>query len=358
MRRSALFLAGMIPAVAAWQIWVATHLSRASDLVTLYYTDYAGYQRYNVPIADLPLVMWYNLDGLLQGIGRVLTFDLEPFGSKHLERVVAIAAVAGCVRLARQTRKLQYPIAAAAFSGLLLIWHYRPDQRFVFPLYPLLAAGLWTELKNVVTTLRTAWRKPAISERVAAGFGAAVLAGFAAFLAFTHVNGVFHVLPKLMVSYRTSLDHRRDVWSWIAANTPGQASVLAYDDPLMYLYTGRRSCNLPIPPRLYYHNDDAGIDRLLGAIPDFAREQRLNYVLLAGDDFYRDLHENGAVHLARAVESAPQFRPLFHTEYATVYAFTPTALQSNTLAAGPLWGRLVSRGPISKRPSSRFPANP
>src|SRR5260370_36884942 len=125
LRRATLFLAGMIPAVAAWQIWVATHLSHAPDLVTLYYTDYAAYQRYNVPLADLPLVIWYNLDGLLQGIGRVLTFDLEPFGSKHLERVVAIAALAGCVRLARATRKLQYPIAAAAFTALLLIWHFQ-----------------------------------------------------------------------------------------------------------------------------------------------------------------------------------------------------------------------------------------
>jgi hypothetical protein len=332
IRRGALFLAGMMPAVAAWQIWVATHLSHASDLVTLYYTDYAGFRRYNVRLADLPLIVWTNLDGLLQSIGHLLTYDLEPFGSKHLERVVAVAALAGCVRLARASRKLQYPIAAVPFLGLLLIWHYRPDPRLVFPLYPLLAAGLWTELKNVVRALQAAWRKPAFSERVAAVSGAAVLAGFAAFLAFTHVNGVVHVLPRMMTHYRIGLDQRRDAWSWIAAHTPEQASVLAYDDPLMYLYTGRRSCNLPIPPRLYYHNDDAGIDRLLGSVPEFAREQRLNYALVAGDDFYRDLHANGALHLARAVESSPQFRPLFRTSYATVYAFTP---------AGPL-GKLVT----------------
>ncbi len=321
LKRAALFLAGMLPAVAGWQIWVARHLSHASDLVSLYYTDYAGYQRYNVPLQDLPLVMWNNLDGLLQGIGRVLTFDLEPFGSKHLERVVAIAALAGCVRLARSTRKLQYPVAAAAFMGLLLIWHYRPDQRFVFPLYPLLAAGLWVELKNVVRALQIAWRKPALSERIAAGFGAAALAGFSAFLTFTHIHGDFSVLPRLMQSYSASLDQRREVWSWIAANTPEHSTVLAYDDPLMYLYTGRRSCNLPIPPRLYYHNDDPGIERLLRTVPEFAREQRLNYVLIANDDFYRDLHENGALHLANAVESSPRFRSLFRTNYAAVYAF-------------------------------------
>src|ERR1700682_4640686 len=182
VRQGAPFLAGMFPAVAGWQIWVATHLSRGTDLVTLYYTDYAGFRRYNVQLADLPLIVWYNLDGLLRSIGHVLNYDLEPFRSQHLERVVAVAALAGCVRLARASRKLQYPMAAAAFLGLLLIWHYRPDPRLVFPLYPLLAAGLWIELKNVVRALRTAWRKPAFSERVAAVSGAAVLAGFGGLL--------------------------------------------------------------------------------------------------------------------------------------------------------------------------------
>src|SRR5260370_42237943 len=94
LRRATLFLAGMIPAVAAWQIWVATHLSHAPDLVTLYYTDYAAYQRYNVPLADLPLVIWYNLDGLLQGIGPVQTLDLEPSVSNHRPPLVPSAALA------------------------------------------------------------------------------------------------------------------------------------------------------------------------------------------------------------------------------------------------------------------------
>ena len=102
----------------------------------------------------------------------------------------------------------------------------------------------------------------------------------------------------------------------------------------MYLYTGRHSCNLPIPPRFYFHNDDAGIDRLLHTIPDFAREQRLNYVLLARDDFYRDLHENGAIHFAHAVESSPQFRPIFRTNYAAVYAFTAEDMERLGRASG------------------------
>ena len=116
-------------------------MTHSWDLVTLYYTNYVGFEIYNVPLRDLPLVIWYNLDGFLQGAGKLLIFDL-PYGSKHLERVVAIAAIAGCVRLAMRKRALQYPLAALGMSAILLVWHFPPDQRFVFPLYPLLLMGL------------------------------------------------------------------------------------------------------------------------------------------------------------------------------------------------------------------------
>ena len=321
-RRALLFAAAMLPAAAGWQLWVHAHVSNSADLVTLYYTNYFGFQLYNVQAADLPLVLWHNLDGLLMGIGRALTFDVE-HGSKHLERVVAIAAIAGCVRLARRTGKLQFPVAAIGFCLLLLVWHYVPDQRFVFPLYPLLLAGLWTEIRNITKALRISWAKPAIAERAVAGVAGAALAGFCLFVAFSTISGDLVFLPRLFASYRADLEYRLPAYGWIANHAPADANVFAYDDPLVYLYTGRKSCGLPIPPKLYLHNDDAGIERLLYSIPDFARENRLDYVLLTRDDFYRDLHAPGAEHLAKAVETNAAFRPLYRTSSTAVYRFTP-----------------------------------
>lgn len=316
--KAALYIVAMLPAVVGWQWWVSGHLSRSWDLVTLYYTNYLGFQIYNVSLSDLPLVMWHNLDGFLMGAGKLLTFDI-PFGSKHLERVAAVAAIAGCVRLARRTHKLQYPLAACGFSLALLVWHYTPDQRFVFPLYPLLLAGLWTELANVYQALRVSWRKPALADRMAALAGAGVLAAFALFIAFTTTYGLFRFLPDLFASYRTDFAARRPAYEWIARNAPPEANVFAYDDPLLYLYTGRKSCNLPIPPKLYYHDDQVGIDKLLFSLPDFAREYELGYVVIARDDFYRDLHERGARYLKQTVESNSAFEPLYKTSDVTVY---------------------------------------
>ncbi len=316
-KKAALFSATMLPAVAGWQWWVSGRLSESWDLVTLYYTNYLGFEIYNVPLRDLPLVMWHNLDGFLMGAGKLLTFDI-PYGSKHLERVAAVAAIAGCVRLARRTRKLQYPIAACGFTIALLVWHYTPDQRFVFPLYPLLLAGLWTELENVWKALMASWRKPALADRMAAAVGAGVLASFALFIAFTTFYGLFGFLPGLFANYRADFAARRPAYDWLARNAPAQANVFAYDDPLLYLYSGRKSCNLPIPPKLYYHDDQAGIEKLLVSIPAFAREQRLGYVLIAPDDFYRDLHERGRG-LRQTVESSSLFEQVYKSGAVAVY---------------------------------------
>src|SRR5581483_7789502 len=325
--KAGLFIAGMLPAVAAWQAWVASHVSHASDLVTLYYTNYLGFQMFNAPWPDVPLVVWHNLDALLMGIGKLLTFDV-PYGSKHLERVVAAAAIAGCVRLARRTEKLQYPVAALAFTLLLLVWHYTPDQRFVFPLYPLLLAGLWTELKNVWQALVISWRRPAWADRTAALAGASLLSAFALFLCFTNGFGLFRFLPGLFDAYRSDLESRRTAYQWIAKNTQPNANVYAYDDPVLYLYTGRKACGLPVPPTLHYRDDSAGIERLLSSVPDFARQQHLSYVMITPGDFYRDEHQRGAELVKKAVQSSNMLQASFDSPGAKIYHIADPANSS------------------------------
>ena len=318
-KRGLLFAACMFPAVAGWQLWVLTHASRGHDLVTLYYTNYFGFQLYNVSLLDVPRVVWFNLDALLKGIGRLLVFDTAVGESVHFERVIAIGAIAGVVRLARRSGRLQYPLAAAGMTAMLLVWHYEPDQRFVFPLYPLLLAGLWTELSNIVTALRRSWEKRVTSDRIAAGIGAALLAGLAVFVAFTHIYGDFVFMPKLLAAYRSDFKDLHPVYSWVAENTPEHANLYGYDDPLIYLYAGRRASGLPIPTKLYYHQDEAGIDRLLRDLPAFSEEQHLDYVLLTTRDFYRDLHEKRARLLQQTIEQNSQFERVYARSDAELF---------------------------------------
>jgi hypothetical protein len=329
--KAGLFFAAMFPAVIGWQWWMLRHLGHVFDQAALYYTNYVAYQSYNVPLKDLPLVIWYNLDGFLQGAGKLLIFDL-PYGSKHLERLIAIAAIAGCIRLTMRTRALQYPLAALGMAAILLVWHFPPDQRFVFPLYPLLLAGLATEVRNLCGALRSAWVKPAVADRVAvAGFGT-VLAGLAVFAVFCTIFGLAHVLPDLFATYRADFDAREQAYQWIARNIPRDANIYAYQDPVMFLYTGHKASRLPIPPKFLYHGDDAGVDKLMGSMADFARGHQLDYLLLTPDDYHRDLNSKGTHGLAQAMES-DEFQRLYSSDRVAIYRLSGIA--SASLRPGP-----------------------
>ncbi len=257
-RKAGLFFATMLPAVAAWQWWVARHLTQSWDLVTLYYTNYVGFEKYNVPLHDLPLVIWYNLDGFVTGAGKLLIFDL-PYGAKALERVVAIAAIAGCIRLAARTRRLQYPLAALGMSAVLLVWHFPPDQRFVFPLYPLLLMGVATEIGN-------------IGRRAAAHVGEAGVRGSLRRGQCGRVARRDRGLCRILHRIRAQLFYSRFVRIPIAgiSKRAGQlmygsratrrpdANVYAYDDPLVFLYTGRRACQPPDSSQVFLSSRQRG----------------------------------------------------------------------------------------------------
>ena len=102
------------------------------------------------------------------------------------------------------------------------------------------------------------------------------------------------------------------------AHAPADANVYAYQDPVLYLYTGRKACSLPIPPKFYYHRDDQGIEKLMASMADFARDYRLDYLLLTPDDYYRDLHAGGTRGLDQAMQSGA-FQKLYGSSRAAVY---------------------------------------
>lgn len=320
-KQAIVFALVMLPAVAGWQFWTRRHLSQSSDLVTLYYTNYIAFWLDNISVATFPTMIWHNLSAFLLAIGKLLLFDLGPFGSVHLERLVAVAAIAGVIRLTRRTGQLQYPFSAVAMSAMLLVWHYQPDQRLIFSLYPLLLAGFWTEIRTVTIAIRTAWQKRGI-DRGAAVIGSGALATFALFFALTHSYGLFRFLPDLMGAYQSDLEQRRTAYEWITRESPASATVLAYDDPLLFLYTGRRSCYLPGVPKLLYF-DDLATDRMVRSIPDFARQNHMDYLLVTSDDFYRDLHRRGIQQLAAAVQADPRLERTFSSPSASIYRLLP-----------------------------------
>ena len=150
-------------------------------MTLLYYVDYMGFRRANFGFDNLAVIVWKNLDQILYGMGSLVLPKVVAFlPVKILTQVIAVAMLAGVVRLVRRGIARDYAVFALLSVGILAVWHYPPNERFVLPLFPLLIAGLATELEHFWNMLRKALHHKDVSQRVMATvFASGVAAVFA-----------------------------------------------------------------------------------------------------------------------------------------------------------------------------------
>ena len=75
-----------------------------------------------------------------------------------------------------------------------------------------------------------------------------------------------HFLDESETQYRSKLVDLRAAYQWISRNTPESAVIVSSDDPLLYLYSGRRGKEVPLMPRSWYASDHTAIvDAFRGA---------------------------------------------------------------------------------------------
>jgi 4-amino-4-deoxy-L-arabinose transferase-like glycosyltransferase len=317
LRKGAWFLAGILPAVAAWQAWTLTHMLRTRDPALLFYTSYMAVQRSTVRLDDLAQVLWYNSDELLRSLGKLLTFDVALMENVHLERILGVAAIVGAVRLVKRAQRLQYAAAAAGLASLLLVYSFTSDERLSLPLYPLIAMGFWTEAKNFGVVLRRSWDEARPANRFLAVGGAGGLGGVAAVLAAGYAIGYGVFLPKIYEACERDLAKHREGYEWIRARTAADETVNAYDDPVLYLYTGRQALGMPMPSsRIYTGDTGPAADRFIRDVPHAARERGLTYLFVTKVDFYR---EGRAGILWNAVRGDPALRKEYESAGYAVY---------------------------------------
>lgn len=329
-KQATFFVAGMLPFVAGWMVWVKLHQTPTSDPALMYYVDYFRYQLYNVRMEDLPVLLGKNLDGLLYALGSlVLPRVTESFFLKIVSELIAVGMISGIVRMVRTGKARAYALFALGSSVLLVIWHFPPNERFVYPMLPLALAGLFTEMQHLVGMLRAGFRHQDSGQRVAARLLATtVVAGALASIGLQlFVDAVY--LPQDSRQYRLKRDAQLQAFAWLKQQTPANANLLATRDPLVYLRTGRHAMSRPIPPMHWYHEDrDAVVDSFRTVAP-FARAHQLQYVYYAGVDFGWSVDEEDKTAIDRAVHTNPELETAFQQGVATVYG-----IQQNPVVAG------------------------
>jgi hypothetical protein len=319
-REAILWACAMLPFVAGWTAWTRMHQVSTSDPALIYYTDYFRYELYSISLRDLPLFVWRNIDGLLQGIGSLVLPNVSgSFILKTMEQVTAVAMIAGVVRMVRRGRGLLYALLAAGSCAQLVVWHFPPNERFVLPFLPLALAGLMTEMEHLGLMLRAGLRHRDAGQRVvAAGMSlavASVLAG--AVILQIYVGQV--LLPEQETARRVANKDRIATYDWIRTRLPRDATLLTSEDGLVFLNTGRHAMRRTLPPPFWYREDHAGIIDWMSNFQTFSQEHGLTYFVFSGVDFRQGVTSSDAYAIQEAIRSSPDLSPVYQAESAAVF---------------------------------------
>lgn len=329
-RRAAIFIGAMAPFVAGWSVWTRTHTLATAAPDILYYTDYVRYQFLNVGWGNLAVVVWKNVDQLLYAFGSLAIPQVVSIGPvKILTQVIGVAAISGIVRLARRGIAVDYALFALISSGMLVVWHFPPNERFILPLFPLLAAGLATELEFLIAGLRKGFahrdagqRAAAYAMAGAAGLIILAAAGLQMFVSLGYLN-------TLAQEDRAKLRDLRQAYAWIAANLPADAKILSNDDPLLYAYTGRRGNAVPLMPKWWYADDHQRIVDAFRDAADYCRRRGFDYFYSTTDDLARWTGAEDQSKVDEAVRANRDLEAVFADGIGTVYRVKGERLATN-----------------------------
>jgi hypothetical protein len=319
-RRAAGFAAGMLPAIIGWTLWTRMHLPHAADQTLTYYTDYIHYQFLNVGLDNFAVVLWKNFDQILYGMGSmVLPKVLDILPVKILTQVIGVAMISGVVRMARRGIAVDYALFSLVSVGILLVWHFPPNERFVLPLYPLLLAGLVAEIEHLWGMLKAGFGHRDFGQRAVAGaLAGVVVIVFGAALAL-QAYMTFAALPELAEQKAAKLRDLRVTYAWIGANLPPSTEILSYDDPLMYLYADRRGNYLPLLPRWWYGEDHTSIVGAYRNVAAYCRSRGLTYFYFTTEDLQREAGDEDRQEIERSVRQNPELTPIFSAGIGTLF---------------------------------------
>ena len=222
--------------IVPWNLWVSAHAAEIPPVLLGKYGPYDAWLSNAVRAHGAPFV-WdvvvRNLRALYGMLWVMFTGGEASPKPLHIPAAVCAATVIaiGAWRLVRRA-----PVTAwflAAYMALVIVWPFEPT-RFVWALLPLFGAMLALGIAFVVE--RSPVSLPLRAMRhVALAACALLIVGFAMY----NVNGVRQgwrdSVPRVTAARATP------VVEWIRASTRPTDIIAMEDDPLVYLYTGRRA---------------------------------------------------------------------------------------------------------------------
>lgn len=247
--RAAWYALGAAVVVVPWQLWVALHDAALAGPLHGSYGSYAGWYVAGLAAGGVPFV-WHTVATNTMEIASLLADRIAPWPpgwSRILPLLVGLALlVAGVVRLRRRAPVLLTFLGF--YFAVTLAWPYSP-WRFVWAVWPLvlllIAEGGWSSIDRARRSGSLAWQSlPAAAVvLLASGIARAEL-------------GAYEV-RAWRVPVQLAQRQIAPVVRWAAMHTAPNDILLADDEPLIYLMTGRRA----LPPATFTALEYVGAPR-------------------------------------------------------------------------------------------------
>jgi hypothetical protein len=227
--------------------------------------------------------------------------------------------------LVRKGVLVDYAIFSAFSIAILLVWHYPATERFVLPMFPLFAVGLISEGEHLWAMLQAALGHKKMDQRIA-GCLVGIVAGVICLVALVlQMYVTFIYLAETADAKRVQIVARGADYQWMAAHLPESVTVLSYDDPLLYLYTGRRGNYLPMMPRWWYAEDHRAAVNAYTNLETYCRARGLGYVYFSQQDLSREAGDEERRAVEEILKTNRSLESIHSSASGTVYKVVPGA---------------------------------
>jgi len=266
------------------------------DQVAAYYTSYTRFQwGMGVPsFASLVQLVLMNAFVLAASPGPILVGNVARVFGKTLFFAAMLLAFPIWIGLNRQARYREWRPALFTllfYISTLLVWPYPSPERFLLPILPILLAGLWCELRRIVVVQLHALRGGAAAARAAVGVLCILLFTLFAVAAWNVLVADPRARKEGAGTLAATLEQREQGYRWLREHSDPRDRVAAWQDAVLYLYTGRQSLRPIAPlPQAIYADDVASETRDLAHICDAPRHSRVRYWMTEPDDFRLESH--------------------------------------------------------------------
>jgi hypothetical protein len=275
--------------------------------------DYLKFGLVNQDATNIHRFLWINGFTEFQSLGKFMIAGV-PNTPLWLSAVVIVSAlmIAGIVRQLRRLEVWAYVAFALIYSVVLLVWHFPPDTRFLYPILPLLTYGLSCEVKHFVRVARSN-PLPAL----VTAFGIIGVLGCS--VVYSHYLIYAELYPGDMSAHRSRQPWKKEVFGWMAKNLSQDERVFAVEDSALFLATNRHSMALPTPTRFMYEGREEESVKLHARVYENAAARGFRYVFVDRSISAPLLPEGGQKRVEESIRRDPRLMEVYRTGPMSVY---------------------------------------